>query len=343
MKNSFETLKQQSRSDFKVTLVDYGSEPEMALKVQDLCLEYDFVTYENRNTRLQPWNKSRALNSVIKKLTSGFCFVADVDILFHPRFVEKALRLEDLKKAVYFQVGFLPSGETGKSPDFSVHKEFRKSTAEATGLSMFPVNEFQKLRGFDEFYHFWGAEDTDMHVRLRNFGVEVEFYEAETLLLHQWHASYRSEERKQLTQELQVSGIVQLNHQHLKAAEERKLQAVNPVSWGECMTAAEEEELKQASIDLVLDNEKVKIDEFFFATLPSLKNRIIKLTIHKAKFQSSAKYKLKKAMGKKVPIYYTLKEINDLALLHLISFYRSNPYTFEVRKDLKEIILSLKT
>lgn len=323
--------------------MDYGSEPEMAIAAKNLCRKYEFVSYENRNTRFQPWNKSRALNSVIKKLTSGFCFVADIDILFHPRFVEKALRLEDLKKAVYFQVGFLRSGEIEKSSDFFVYSKFRKSSAVATGLSMFPVKELQKLRGFDEFYHFWGAEDTDIHVRLRNSGVEVEFYEAEILLLHQWHASYRSEERKHLTRELQVSGIVQLNHQHLKAAEEKKLQAVNPVSWGECMTVSEEEELKQASIDLVLDNEKLKIDEFFYATLPSLKNRIIKVTIHKAIFQSSAKYKLKKAMGKKVPIYYTLKEINDLALLHLISFYRSNPYTFEVRKDLKEITLSLKT
>src|SRR5690606_35891648 len=129
---------------------------------------------------------------------------------------------------------------------------------------------------FDEFYHFWGAEDTDVHVRLKNKGLVINFYDQKLLLLHQWHPSYRSKEKDTLTKELQVAGIVQINHQHLKQAEEKRLTIVNNESWGEIMTKDELGELEAAETSDFLNNEVRVIDEFLYGYLPSVKNSVLK-------------------------------------------------------------------
>lgn len=342
IKNSLDSLQNQSVSDFEVYFVDYGSEDKKAKMAELVCEEFSFVTYKFYATQFQPWNKSKALNSVIKYLNTDYCFVADVDMIFHPQFVEKALKLQVKNKTVYFQVGFLEHDETVKEKNFSSYKNFRLSNNEATGLSMFPVNILKKLRGFDEFYHFWGAEDTDMHVRIKNAGDEVEYYDEEVLMLHQWHPSYRSTEISKLSRELQISKIVQLNQQHLKYTIEHKTISVNHQNWGEVITLEELNELEKAPVKFVLDNEKRKIDHFLYVLMPEATNGILKITIRIDPFQNSPKFRFKKVMGKKVPEYYTLKQINDKVLLHIISFYRNKAYIYKISEDLKTIEVALR-
>ena len=50
-----------------------------------------------------------------------------------------------------------------------------KTNLEATGITLFPTEILKRMNGFDEFYHGWGAEDTDAHNRLKNLGLEFEF------------------------------------------------------------------------------------------------------------------------------------------------------------------------
>jgi glycosyltransferase involved in cell wall biosynthesis len=342
LKNSLDSLKNQTDSEFEVYFVDYGSEEKKAKRVELICGEFDFVTYKFYSTQFQPWNKSKSLNSVIKNLETDFCFVADVDMIFHPQFIEKALKLQASNKTVYFQVGFLGPEKGPGSKEFEDYENYRKSTFEATGLSMFPVRILKELRGFDEFYHFWGAEDSDMHVRIKNAGYEVEFYDEEVLMLHQWHPSYRSSESSDLSKELQISGIVQLNHQHVKYAVQYKTTKVNRKNWGECISLEEFNELEKAPVNFVLDNEQRKIDHLMFVLMPRCKDEILKITIRKDPFQNSPKSSVKKLMGKKVPEYYSLKEINDKILLHLISFYRNKAYTYKITEDLKSIEMAVK-
>jgi len=342
LKNSLDSLKNQTVSDFEVFLVDYGSQSEKAQATAKLCRDYQFVSYNYLPTQFQPWNKSRALNSVIKNLETGFCFVADVDMIFHPQFVEKALKLQSRNITVYFQVGFLCAEKSPGNKEFGDYKNYRKSTHEATGLSMFTVKVLKELRGFDEFYHFWGAEDTDIHVRIRNAGYEVAYYDEEVLMLHQWHPSYRSSESSDLSKELQISGIVQLNHQHLKHAIQHKTTLVNLENWGDCFPRVVLDELEKSPVNFIIDNEQRKINHFLYVIMPGFKNQILKIIIQKDPFQNSPKFRVKKIMGKKVPEYYTLKQINDKVLLHIISFYRDKPYTFKISDDLKEIEIAIK-
>lgn len=341
VKNALDSLLMQSNPEFEVKFVDYGSSSEYQEEIKDLCKQYSFVDYTYCHTQFQPWNKSRTLNSVIKGLETDFCFVADVDMVFHPDFVKRAIGLQQKDTTIYFQVGFLGSNEKVGSIDFA-NKNIRKSTFEATGLSMFSVKTLKELQGFDEFYHFWGAEDTDMHVRLQNAGYPVEFYDREVLMLHQWHPSYRSSEKNTLTTNPQVAGIVQLNHEHLKFAISNKVTKVNPEQWGEIPRIEEIRELEQSPDKLNLTNRKSEINDLLFGQLPIQRNKIFKFQVRKDPFQASVKYWVKKSLRKKVPEYYSLKEINDLLLLHIISSYRDNPYTYKISHDLDEIEVAIK-
>ena len=341
-KNSLESLKRQTCYDFKVYVADYGSDIDRAREVKLLCEHYPFLDYEYFPARFQPWNKSRALNALIKQLKTDFCFVADMDMIFHPQFIEKALSLQEKDKTVYFQVGFLKPNKNVQKGKFEDFKHYQKSTPEATGLSMFPVTVLKELRGFDEFYHFWGAEDTDMHARIKNAGYQVEFYAKKVLLLHQWHPSYRSKNQDSLTQELRLSGIVKLNHEHLKNAIKNKIAVANHGKWGECITESDVRELENEPVNLILNNRKEAVDHFLYVQLPLTSGTVLKANIIEDVFQNSAKYRIKKALGKKVPQYYSLKEINDTILLHLISFYRDVPYSFKISKELDQIEVAVK-
>lgn len=343
VQSSLSSLENQTSSDFTVFFVDYGSTPEIAEEVRTLCETFSFVTYNYYHVQYQPWNKSRALNSVIKSLDDGFCFVADIDMIFSPDFVEKAIGLQKGDNFVYFQVGFLSPNDKVKNREFKDFKEFRKSTHEATGLSMFPVKTLKELQGFDEFYHFWGAEDTDMHVRLKNYGYIVEFYDKAVLLLHQWHPSYRSKEISGLSSDLQVKGIVQINHQHLKSAAINNTTKVNSDKWGETISKAQMEELLNAPITREISNKEFVIKDLLYGYLPNIHGEVIKIKISTSSIPGSLNYRLKKILNKKVPVYFNLKDTNDIVLLHLISFYRNFPYYYRVSnaRDYVEFAIKL--
>lgn len=342
VRRSLDSLLKQKNKNFKVYFIDYGSSQDIAEAIRKLCLNYPFITYKYYPTQFQPWNKSRALNSIIKKLETEFCFIADVDIIFHPDFIDTALDLMKNNITTYFQVAYLDPSQSLAEIQFSPNKNYRLSNDEATGLSLFPVEQLKGLNGFDEFYHFWGAEDTDMHVRLKNAGFKVEFYSDKILLFHQWHESYQRRERVGLTSEFQVNGIISLNHEHLKNAKNNGVTVVNHCNWGEILTIKEAAQLEEALIYLKVTNEKRQVNEVIYGLLPGFKDRIIKIKFTLDTFENSLRYKTKKLMGKKIPEFYSLKEINDLVLLHLISIYRNNPYMIKINIPRQEIEVAIK-
>lgn len=331
VKKSLDSLQGQTDMSFQVHFVDYGSNPEIAKEVETTVLKYSFVKYTYHPTNFQPWNKSRALNSIIKNLKSDFCFVADIDMIFHHEFIEKANHLKNSEKVTYFKVGFLDESETAQTKLFNDYKIDFESTFEATGLTLFPVEKLKAVNGFDEFYHFWGSEDTDMHVRLKNLGCEINFYDCKVLLLHQWHQSYRSKESKNLTTSLRLSHIVELNSQHLKFAEANKVTSVNPDVWGEPLNVNDFNLLSEFNgIPIMLNNKKESILHFLFCLLPNVNEKPVQFIVGKDESQDSFKNLLKKNLNKKVPIYYSLKEINDMLLMHIISLYRNYNYFYKI-------------
>lgn len=342
IQNSLDSLGSQTNRNFNVIFVDYGSELSIANQVASLVKRYLFIQYYYLNTLYQPWNKSKALNFAIKNINSEYCFIADVDMIFHAEFISTLYDKMHLNRVIYFQVGFLSKEESKKEVSFDDYKIKFLSNHEVTGMSLFPTEKLKKINGFDEFFHFWGAEDTDIHNRLKNAGCEIEFYGQEVLMLHQWHPNYRKRETTFLDKEMQLSGIVELNHQHLKYNAENGIIKVNPEKWGSVISELDFNELESFDNELVLSNKKEVVECFLFVELPRFQDEILSVRFVEDVFQESLTYKVKKAIGKKVPKYYTLKEINDKLLLHIIAFYHQFFYAYKINEDLKSISFKIK-
>lgn len=337
IKISLDSLVSQINTNFKVLFVDYGSTTSNSQKVEELLRNYSFVTYVYSYHEFQPWSRAKAINIGLRLVKTEYIFVADIDMIFRNNFVEKLNELKKPYQSIFFKVGFLNKNESQKMKDFQNYKISHSSQKGAQGLSLFPIEALKKVNGFDEFLHFWGAEDQDIHERLQNLGQEVIFFQEEILLLHQWHPTYRGKEQRGITKELRISKITQLNQEHFLWNKKNKIVTVNDFEWGKIISKTAFEVLQNPTKNLTLTNRKEIIEHFLFVELPNFKNGILTVTIVEDAFHNSLKYTLKKMFRKKVPHYYTLKEINDLLLLHIISFYRNYNYIYRVSDDLKSI------
>ena len=342
IKRSLDSLSNQSHQDFKVLLVDYGSEISMADEVKELLSKYDFADYLYSYHINRPWSRAKAINIGLRLVKTTYVFVADIDMIFRYDFMEKLYQLKNPKLSVYFKVGFLEEDESKQNKLFGDYKIAYTSKIGAQGLSLFPIEALIAIHGFDEFLHFWGAEDEDIHSRLLNFGLEVHFFDLEVLILHQWHQSYRKSEQKKLTQDLQLSNITRINMQHLLHNKTTKKIIVNQIGWGALITKKEYEQLEKQQLAKEIINSKENIDHFLFFELPNFSGGVLNVNFCKDDFQSTIKYQIKKIIGKTVPEYYSLKEINDKLLLHLISFYNDINYSCTISADIKSINLKIQ-
>lgn len=342
VKRSLDSLKEQENTDFKVLFVDYGSNAVSASGIKGLISQYDFATYIYSFSEFQPWSRAKALNIGLKNITTDYVFTADVDMIFSSNFISRLLELKNPSKAYYFKVGFLNEKESETNKKFENYVVDFSTGVGAQGLSLFYLKSVEEITGYDEFLHFWGAEDIDIHERLIRTGIESVFYNDEILLLHQWHKSYRKSETDLLSADLQLKAIVKLNHQHLVSNQKNNVVKANTENWGNLISESEFNELEKADGQIILKNKLEVIDHFLFVELPQSKETIISIQFVEDSFQHSLKYKIKQLLGKNVPKYYSLKEINDKLLLHIISFYNTFPYSYKIDKDLKSITFKIK-
>ena len=120
VKNCLDSLAKQSNDDFELFFVDYGSEPNYVYDLKQLIAKYPKIKPIISPVSGQLWNKSRAINIVLKKCNTPYFFVGDIDMLFHPDFINKLHELKNKDKATYFLVGFLSQKETALLRDFHI-------------------------------------------------------------------------------------------------------------------------------------------------------------------------------------------------------------------------------
>jgi hypothetical protein len=339
---AMDSLVAQSDSNFSVLFIDYGSSLSHSAALQELLVNYSFVTYFYSYHIDQPWSRAKAVNIGIQLVQTPYVFVADIDMIFKLNFVETVHQLRQPMVSVYFKVGFLSQEESKKNQPFDSYVISFSSEVGAQGLSLFPIEALKSVRGFGEFLHFWGAEDEDVHNRLTQAGYQVNFFDKDILMLHRWHPTFRSLERDTLTKELQIKSISKLNEQYFFENRDKKLVVVNSEIWGMSISKEEYDALMNVQINSVIWNNKEYIHHFLFVELPRMKDGIISVEFRADPYQHGLKYFLKKRIGESVPSYYNLKEINDLLLLHLVSFYSNNIYSYTISDNLDSIQLRLK-
>lgn len=342
VKRSLDSLAVQENQEFKVIFVDYGSSEKVASEVVKLISQYSFVTYKHSHCGLQLWSRAKAINVGLHFVTTDFVFIADIDMIFSPDFVHVLENIKDPKKSIYFKVGFLDEKESQTSKKFEDYTIAYKSSPGAQGLSLFPTKALLSIRGFDEFFHLWGGEDEDVHARLKMIGLEVAFFDQKIVMLHQWHSTYRNSLNKKLTVSLQHDTIAKINQEHFRVNLKLKNSIVNKENWGSIITKNQFETLTKPDIYLELKNKKEEINNFLFSVLNKFNKKVLEVIILEDSYQHSFKYQAKKILGKNVPEYFTLKEINDAIILHIVAFYSDAVYKYEVEADLKSIRLTIQ-
>lgn len=338
VKNCLDSLKNQSDKDFKVILVDYGSDSEFANKIESIAKNYSFITFISCPVSGQLWSKCRSINIALKETTTPYFMVGDIDLIFHPDFINIA-KSKTSQNVLYFKYGFLSKEESLLEKNFEDFEIDFYGGEEVTGTTLFPTETLKSVNGYDEFYHGWGAEDTDIHIRMKNLGLQVEFYHQQTLVKHQWHPkAYRS---KDSTSPFH-STLERVNHNYMYMTQSNNRTKVNLTNeWGKIPVKSDYQKLKETPSHTI----KISPIEYdvaaLYAQLKNYKDELVKIEIDDVDFIPKLKQKLKKGLKKKYFNYLNMETVNNLLLEEIIKNYRNQPYIYKFNRVKGKINLTI--
>lgn len=182
----------------QVVISDYGSDPEPAAQLRELAEATGATLVRTEVDGV--WNRSRALNSGIQRAAGRYVFCTDADMIFAPDFLAIALAAQREARGAAFVVcrcRDLPESVPEQPwvvSDFPIlAAAARRRPTTGTGACQIAEREFfERVRGYDEGYEFWGQEDNDMRFRAGRAGLCEVWIDERTAMLHQWHVSDRS-------------------------------------------------------------------------------------------------------------------------------------------------------
>ena len=333
---SFESLQRQSSKNFEVIFVDYGSDENLRHNLKKLMAEYDFVSSYFLPVPQLLWNKSKALNYGILQSNAPYVFIADVDLVFHPKAIESLNQIMKPESFFLFKMGYLDretSLQLQAKTSFDSLKVSRRG--EVNGMVLAPREVFLKVNGFDEFFHFYGAEDVDLFSRFETAG----YKEAKTeglYFFHNWHKSFQGSEDEIMTRNPRVKNIMRINQEHYIRNRDRKvLKPERQGVMGDIMDVSRSSKLREPNCSYKIPNIAARVEHFLEEEIPSLNNVIIKAEFVIDPYYNSLKYKIKKRLGKQTQAYLSLKEVNDRILKKIIFRYRDYNYSFAIGSDLE--------
>lgn len=337
VKNCLKSLKEQSVRGFKVVLVDYGSTPQFSGELSVLVKTYNFIELIHCPVDGQLWNKSRAINIALKLCDTPYFLVGDIDLIFHPNFIKTAISEAKKNDVTYFQYGFLGKEESLLNKNFGNFIVDFKGNNEVTGTTLFPTIKLMELNGYDEFYHGWGAEDTDIHIRLKNIGLNIVFFDSEIMVKHQWHAkAYRS---KVSTSPFH-SKLERINHAYMNITDATKRCRVNlDNNWGIIPSKKQYAKLTNKPTEYIsIYPDDISVTAVL-SQFKNFKNELVQVNINETSIKIRIKECVKNFLGKKNKKYLPLDVVNNMILEKIIVNYRNTPYTYFYNKNKKELQL----
>jgi GT2 family glycosyltransferase len=217
-------------------IVDYGSDPEQEARVRALAAE---LGAELLAAGPRPiWNRSHCLNLGIRHSTAKFVMLSDVDVILAGNFVAEAvaaLKANPLGM-VYAQSLQLEAEcqaeleRAAHGPDWidrgalRLRATYRAEGPFSTGMVLARRSAFERIRGYDEFYEVYGAEDTDLLERFEWLGLVPLSIADRSYYLHQWHPRHEGVS----PEDYQRAVARNLAYRRASSAIRR-----NPRGWGE--------------------------------------------------------------------------------------------------------------
>ncbi len=182
------SLAAQTRKDFVVLFVDYGSWPQQAAAAKAVVEKYPFARYIYTDTRGWPWNRSHALNIGIRMARTSTVLTTDVDIVFSKGFLGALLGEQDGQSIVHCAPVLMPKGMSDYTQLTSAQIIAHSTARTHRGTCQcFPLPAIVQVRGFDEYYRVWGREDEDLAQRLIHFGLADRWINGKVTIYHVWH------------------------------------------------------------------------------------------------------------------------------------------------------------
>ena len=287
------------------------------------------------------WNKSKALNYGIRIAASDFILTADVDLLFTSNFIDTVISLQQQNSFSLFKIGYLSQRVSNQ-----LEKDFQFDTISTThigdtfGIGLYPKSVIEHVRGYDEFFHFYGSEDVDLNSRVELSGATLHTCD-KLMLYHQWHSRYPQRKDDRLTIQPRLTNILRINQRHF--LEHQRLEVVKPntKNWGSCLLKKDLEILSHPNHKVKLNSIASHVVHYFEEELPRLKEGVYKIIIEEDPYYTTLKYSLKQWLGKQSQPYFSMKQVNDLVLSHILFRYRDKNYSYVVSKDLKRICFTI--
>lgn len=341
VRRAIESLEPQLSESAKLVVVDYGSDVPYQAVLREYLKKFKNISLIICPTQKQLWHKSRAINVVLRTCRTPYFMVADMDMIFHPAFVERALELARNDAAIYFAVGLLSERETTYNKEFLDYRVESVTNEIVRGMTLYPTSILKEIRGYDELYHSWGGEDTDVHTRLRNAGHKVIFWKEEILLKHQWHGTrYRS--RGSLAPFHGYLERVNAALNRLSVSQKRTL-ANSSFEWGVLPAAEAYKALERPDHQIDLWATRDATCAALLHLSEYAKGKCIRLTIHKppgGRLENTIRHLL----GKRAPhilsmLIPTMDEVNDRVLEYIILNHRNSPYSYDFDRKANRITL----
>lgn len=343
IKSSFISLKNQKLQNFEIIFVDYGSEVGLVKELEKIAGDFDFVRFYHLPVSQLLWNKSKALNFGIIKAKGDKVFISDIDLVFHPETSTLWEKLQDPKKFYLFSLGYLDKRESQKlSKKTDFNKSIPQRYGNVNGMILTTKESLLQINGFDEFFHFYGAEDEDLFSRLENAGYKREQRE-EKYFYHIWHQSFSGSEDKMLTGNPRIKNIMRINQRHYYR--NRDLGLIKPlrqVAMGTFVSEERSARLRSPILNYRIPNIYSYVEHFLKEELPALRGKVIQVVFFEDDYHSSIKYRFKKSFGIQTQPNISMKNLNDLVLKEIIYNYRNHNYSFKIGKDLKSIEFRLE-
>lgn len=335
---SFESLQKQSSKNFEVIFVDYGSDAFLTEDLKKLMNQYDFVSSYFLPVPQLLWNKSKALNYGISQSVASYIFIADVDLIFHPKAIERLEQLKNTESFFLFKMGYLDRETSSGLKDLHSFDNLKASrVGEVNGMVLATREAFLKVNGFDEFFHFYGAEDVDLFSRFETAGYKEE-KAGEMYFFHNWHRSFQGSEDEIVTRNPRLKNIMRINQEHYFRNVARKvLKPERQNGMGRILDPGRSSRLKDPSISYNIPNISARVEHFLEEELPTIKDEVVRAVFVVDPYYNSLKYRVKKNLGKETQPYLSLKEVNDLILKKILFNYRDHNYSFAINPDLNSI------
>lgn len=341
VRRSLSSIVPQLNDAARLVIVDYGSAILYQTHLKKLISTFSNIELILCPTQGQLWNKSRCINIVLKTCTTTHLMVCDMDMLWHPTFLKNNLETLSINQSVYFTVGIMTQEESAVEKAFKDYAVKFQTNQEATGISIFPVAQLKSINGFDEFYHGWGSEDTDVHVRLRNAGYQVRFRESEIYFKHQWHAkAYRSKDSS-----LPFHNYLErINQKYVALTTDlNKIYANAHQPWGQFFDSATYKQLHNPGQTLTLCATEEDLQAFvhYLNSIDTPLVLQVKVTIHPQ--AKSLKTRVKKSLGKKTPRFISMDRVNEILLESIVLNHSNCPYDYSYDRKLAMIVMNIST